>query len=86
MPKMKPLVGKVKHDLELGACIELPLSAIITNYGGYKVLNPQPVYQCPICFIVLAHKFDGVKRYIRIQLCKKHAKECLDDNLAEQLS
>lgn len=59
----------LKYDPDLGDCYELPLSALIVNYGGYEVLAPQVGYQCPEHFEVLPHKLDGARRTIRIAIC-----------------
>lgn len=63
---------KLKHDLELGECVELPLSAIMVNYGGFTFLAPLPVYQCDRCYAVLPHKFNIEDKTLRITICQRH--------------
>lgn len=76
----------LKHDLDLGECMELPISAITVSYGGYQVLAPLPVYQCIICYSVLAHKFNIADKTMRIQVCQRHKEKKPDDTAPGKLA
>jgi hypothetical protein len=76
----------LKHDLDLGECMELPVSAITVSYGGYQVLAPLPVYQCTICYSVLAHKFNIADKTMRIQVCQRHKEKKPDDTTTGKLA
>lgn len=80
-PLGNSIKGVLKHDLEMGECMQFPLSAITVRYGDYEVFAPLPVYQCPKCYDVLPHKYNIVDKTFRIAICQRH-KEKPNDTAA----